>query len=190
MKIAQLQLLFAIALLLQLPVNPLAQAAPVIWDGPTVSFSKAAFADASDPANQDFLTANVSITRDSSSGIYNPTTENFYLSGSPADTEWAFGTTSNLGSLTFDSWVATVAPSPPKIGPPNSVGQDMVLHLITDDIYLDLMFTSWGVGTAEGGAFSYRRSSPSPTMIPEPSGFVMAAVVGLAVFGIHRRRRG
>ena len=31
----------------------------------------------------------------------------------------------------------------------------LVLHLITDDIYIDLTFTSWG----SGGAFSYERAS-------------------------------
>jgi hypothetical protein len=40
------------------------------------------------------------------------------------------------------------------------VGQNMVLFLVTDSIYIDIMFTSWtsGEGTG-GGGFSYERST-------------------------------
>ena len=78
-----------------------------------------------------------------------------YSSTSPKDTEWAFGTTSNLGALTFADWVVTVANNPPAM-----VGQNMVVHLITDDIYIDIKFTSW-TAAAGGGGFSYQRSTDS-----------------------------
>jgi hypothetical protein len=35
---------------------------------------------------------------------------------------------------------------------------DMVVHLITDDIYLDIKFTSW-TGGGNGGGFTYERST-------------------------------
>ena len=44
-----------------------------------------------------------------------------------------------------------------RTGPPSTVGQNAVLHLLNSNIYIDIKFTSWG---ATGGAFSYVRSSP------------------------------
>jgi len=44
--------------------------------------------------------------------------------------------------------------------PPSSVDQDMVLHIIPDNSYLDIKFTSWS-GGASGGGFSYERSTPT-----------------------------
>lgn len=177
-----------------------AQAAPTIWDGPLVTFTRPALVDGSDPAYQDFLTENVSIARGSTAGLYNAAVESFYNGSGPTDTAWAFGTTADLGSLTFDTWVATVAPNPPTVGPPQSVGREMVLHLISDDIYIDLMFTSWGQGFAGGGAFSYQRSTPGTANIPEPSTamLIVAGGVGLLILrtartvdgGCHRPRRG
>jgi hypothetical protein len=129
------------------------------WGGPVTTFSKAANADWTQPANQDRITSNVWITRAGSEGIFNIKTENSYTNGSPDDTEWALGTTANLASLTFDSWKNTV------VNPGSAVNKNMVLHLITDDIYIDIKFTSWsggnggGSGGAGGGAFSYERST-------------------------------
>lgn len=37
-------------------------------------------------------------------------------------------------------------------------GQDIVVHLITNDIYIDLKFTSWTSGNI-GGGFAYERST-------------------------------
>jgi hypothetical protein len=43
------------------------------------------------------------------------------------------------------------------------IGQDMCVHLITDDTYVDIHWLNWtsggGVGAA-GGGFSYTRSMP------------------------------
>ena len=36
-----------------------------------------------------------------------------------------------------------------------------MLHLITDDIYIDVSFISWTNG-GNGGGFSYERSTPAP----------------------------
>src|SRR6185436_13721731 len=41
-------------------------------------------------------------------------------------------------------------------------GVAAVLHLKTDDIYLDIKFTSWSSTSINGGGFSYERSSPAP----------------------------
>lgn len=79
----------------------------------------------------------------------------------PADTEWAFGTTANLGTLTFGGFMITNGCNPPTI-----VNQNMVLHLITDNIYIDIKFTSWSSG-GSGGGFSYDRSTDQSLGINE-----------------------
>jgi hypothetical protein len=154
-------------------------AVPTIWTGPKITFSKAALADASLPKNQDRLTDNVWLTRGSGEGVYNAKTEASYIRfSSPTDTEWSFGTTAVIGSLTFEAWRDAVNGSPP-----TSVGQDMVLHLITDDIFVDIKFLSWGQHPQSGGFFSYERSTP----VPEPATVGMA-LLGLAIVGSVRRR--
>lgn len=135
--------------------------AQTIWTGPKMTFSKAANADWTLEANQDRITSNVWITRANSQGIFNIKTETGYTSNSPVDTEWAMGSTANLSGLTFDTWKNTVG------NPGSAVNQDMVVHLITDDIYIDIKFLSWaggnggGSGGSGGGAFSYERSTAS-----------------------------
>ena len=152
--------------------------AATIWTGPITTFSIVGHADPNLPANQDRITDNVWITRGDVQGIYNARSEPFYTHySSPADTEWAFGTTADIGSLTFAVWETAVANKPP-----GSVGQDMVLHLITDDIYLDIAFKSWGQGSPAGGSFAYERSTAS---VPEPGSLVMVCAL---VLTIGRRR--
>lgn len=135
--------------------------AQTIWSGPNMTFTKAANADWTLPANQDRITSNVWITRANSQGIFNIKTETTYTdNSSPSDTRWAFGTTANISSLTFNDWETTVGSSPK-----SAVNQNMVLHLVTDDIYIDFKFLSWGGGNgggsggSGGGAFSYERST-------------------------------
>ena len=132
--------------------------AQTTWDGPTMTFTKADNADPTLEANQDRITSNVWLTRGNSGGqIYNAKTESSSSkSSSPDDTRWAFGTTSNLGSLTFSTFRGTSKPK-------NAVGQNMVLYLVSDDIYIDIKFTSWSSGSSNGlggdGGFSYQRST-------------------------------
>jgi len=129
--------------------------AQTIWDGPPITFEKADGADWNLEENQDRITDDVWITRANIKGIFNIATENDYQNfSSPAGTEWAFGTTDDLENLTFNNWEATVG------NPPSSVGQDMVLHLIEEDIYINITFTSWANGMQGGeGGFAYERST-------------------------------
>lgn len=130
--------------------------AQTIWTGPTITFTKADGADFTQAVNQDRITSDVWITRQNQQGIFNIFLENTYRRNfSPADTEWAFGTTADLSTLTFDNWQTTHGGDPT-----STVDQDMVLHLITDDIYIDIKFLSWSVGRQGGnGGFSYERST-------------------------------
>lgn len=126
--------------------------APVIYTGPDLTFTKSDNADPTQAANQDRITDNVWITRGNEGGqIYNAKTESSASQNtSPADTEWAIGTTANLESLTFDTFRNTIKPK-------TVVGENLVLHLITDDVYIDIRFTSWSQGKA--GGFSYVRAT-------------------------------
>lgn len=129
-----------------------------IWNGPTMTFTKADNANSNMEANQDRITPNVWLTRGSGGELYNAKTESYSSKNiSPDDTEWAFGTTSNTSSLTFSTFRGTTSK------PQNAVGQDMVLHLLTDDIFIDIKITSWTSGqggqNGGGGGFSYQRST-------------------------------
>src|SRR5438034_4501327 len=81
---------------------PVATDAATVWNGPAISFSKSSTADPTLPANQDRITANVWLTRGGSQGLYNAKTEaSFTHFFSPADTQWANGTTANYCSLSY-----------------------------------------------------------------------------------------
>jgi Bacterial Ig domain len=150
---------------------PVLAPAATIWNGPPVNVSNA--------TQPDQITDNVSLERGSSEGLYNAATETgFTHFFSPEDTEWADGTTAdtNYASLAYTDWNTWA-----KIdhgGPPGTVGVNAVVHLITDDIYMDIKFTSW----SSGGGYSYQRatlaainSPPSVTITNPASGTVLSS---------------
>lgn len=151
----------------------------VIWDGPSLQFTKGPGEDPTLEANQDRITDSVWITRGNTAGIYNAFSElGYVVNASPAGTEWAFGTTADLQSLNFQPWQVAVGSNPPAM-----VGRDMVLHLIDENAYLDIRFDAWGIGSAAGGNFTYTRSTAP---VPEPAAALLLAMAAGAAF---RRRR-
>ena len=143
-----------VILLMGALVLPFARGA-IIWNGPSVAFTNVTVSDV------DRLTPNVWLTRGSSQGIYNTRTESsFQHFISPADTEWANGTTADYASLTYSDWNTWAKTL--NGGPPNTVGTNAVMHLVSEDIYLDIRFTSWPTG----GGFSYVRSTPTTAPVP------------------------
>lgn len=133
-----------------------------VWTGPLTTFTLASGADPTLAVNQDRITANIWITRAAYQGIYNAKTETAYTSySSPADTEWSYGTLTNYASLTYTNWQGWNGKNPT-----NSIGRAAVVHLISDNIYLSVEFTSWGSQGA--GGFSYLRSTPAPPAPPPP----------------------
>jgi len=125
------------------------------WRGTKTTFTKADGADWTLAGNQDRLTDNVWITRQNQQGLFNIANEDSYNGIGPSDTEWALGSFDEIHSLSFSNWVSTVQGTPP-----NSVGINMVLHLISEDIYIEIKFTSWASGGQGGqGGFSYERST-------------------------------
>jgi hypothetical protein len=128
-------------------------AATQIWSGRTFAFSKAPFANPNLPANQDRITPLVWITRANTMGIYNIKSETAYVHNvSPAGTEWATGDAINHASLTFQDWENWTGNNPPA-----TIGVNACVHLISEDIYLDIVFDTFGGGTS-GGTFSYHRA--------------------------------
>lgn len=125
---------------------------PTIWDGPNFTFSLADGADFRDSTSQDVITPRVIITRSAEGGqIFNVAVEDRANNMmSPVGTEWARGRVANLDSLTF-------APFRPTVGNPQQVvGQELVLHLVEDDVYMDFIFTAWSSGN---NGFQYIRGT-------------------------------
>ncbi len=169
------------AILFAFPLAAVSFGTPTVWNGPTVSFGKPAFANETLAQNQDRLTNNVWLTRAAVQGIFNIKSEVSYTHNlSPSDTEWALGTTANYSLLTYTNWETWTGGIP---NVPSIVGKNAVVHLISEDIYLDLKFTGWGVGSGAGGTFSYDRSTAP---VPEPGSLVL---LGIGAVTLSMRRR-
>jgi hypothetical protein len=143
-----------------------------IWSGLTYSFTKSGGSDPSLPENQDPISPGVVLSRGSTGGLINIASESgFVASISPEFTEWATDLTSpgetiaatNWADLTFTNWIGAYGGQ--QTAGSLIVGRNAVLHLIFEDVYLDIQFTDWVSGS--GGGFSYMRAVPPSA---EPSG--------------------
>jgi len=146
-------------------VTPCAPAATV-WNGPLIIYSQPS-PDPTQAANQDRLTARVWLTRAKRLPMFNAKVESAYnYTTAPTDTEWAYGTLANYASLTYQPWAIWVGGGGAGGTPLNMVNKDVVLHLISDDIYLSIKFSFWASGGA--GGYTYQRSTPA-VVTPPPS---------------------
>src|SRR5690348_16578165 len=137
--------------------------AQTIWSGLTKTFTKTVGSDPTLPQNQDALTANVILTRGpSGGGLYNIAAEGFYsMNISPMLTAWATDlnnpgktiTATNWQNLAFIDWIDAYGGSHTTGG--GIAGRNAVVRLTTDNIYLDLRFSSWDSGG--GGGYTYLR---------------------------------
>ena len=135
------------------------------WSGPKITFTKEANSNWALEENQDRITDEVWITRQARWSIFNIADGDISSktqcdSPQPNGTEWAFGTIADgVENLTFDTFLGadfTMC----NVGQSGSpIGKDAVLHLIEEDIYIDIKFLSWGMGGGGGGSFSYERST-------------------------------
>jgi hypothetical protein len=133
--------------------------------------------------DSDEITANVALARGLNQGLFNAAKESSWTDDSPLDTQWATNlnnpgktiSAANFADLEFDTWLEAYG----GLGQVGSriVGRDAVLHLVSDDIYLDIRFTSWQ--QRSGGAFTYMRAvapvGPMPTGDYNGNGEVDAA---------------
>lgn len=124
-----------------------------IWQGAPITFTKTDLADWTKAANQDRITDSVWITRQDDKSIFNIKKNSSYGNGSPKGTQWSFGTTADIATLTFTDWITAVNNKPN-----SAVNKDMVLFLQHEGIYIDIKFTSFS-GGGPGGGFEYIRST-------------------------------
>lgn len=125
-----------------------------LWEGAAVTFTKENGADPTQAASQDRITDNVWLTRGDQGILYNAVTEaSANNDSSPSGTEWAQGTFADLEMMEFTNFRAACPSNKPK----NVVGIPLVVHLIQDDVYLEITITSWGQGKV--GGFAYQRST-------------------------------
>jgi len=148
-------MLFALLLAAAPPIH-----ATTTWNGPLLAYSQPA-PDPTQATNQDRITPEVWLTRAASKGLFNAVFETNATALSPTNTEWAFGTLTNYASLRYTNWLAMLNGA----SPVTLIGQQMVVHLISDDIYLSVEFTLWSSGGS--GGFAYQRSTPTPAILSE-----------------------
>jgi len=135
--------------------------AATLWTGTNVTFTETR------PELPDVLISNkVSFARYFNGPLYNPAAGELgpdYVT-SPADTLWAFGALTNYTNLTFDTFAAIRNGAHANLEAAIT-NRPMVVHLLAEDVYLALTFTSWTrhwpqvPGT---NGFSYVRSTPTP----------------------------
>jgi hypothetical protein len=158
-----------------------AHATPTLWTGPNTNYTQSA----AHPADV-LVPGAVSLSRNFSHWLFNTNTDHLGAStGTPSDTEWAFGALTNFASLSYKSFAlfrngnlsGVLVGVPPK---------PMVVHLINENIYLSVTFTAWPQG---GGFFAYTRSTPAAVITPSPvvtvtdpaSGATFAAPADVAI---------
>lgn len=152
---------------------------PTIWNATPVTFQKLNYANYQLPQNQDQLTNNVIITRANNQGFFNIAAESSSggnSSNSPVDTEWALGSLADVANLNFQSWGDNI-----NWNPLDQINNTYVVHLITDNIYLELTVLSW-TSNSGGGGFSYTRTSTScsPPSAPTASSQSFSTAVTVA----------
>jgi hypothetical protein len=133
--------------------------ASTVWTGPTIVYNQPT-PDPTQVSNQDRITAVVWLTRATSKGLFNAFSETSAGNLSPADTEWAFGAVTNYASLHYTNWLAWLNGA----SPTTLVGKQVMLHLISEDIYIPMQFTFWASGNV--GGFAYIRGT-APLQISE-----------------------
>lgn len=112
---------------------------------------------------EDCITDNVCIARaDFDFGIHNSVTEfSFDFFQAPADTQWTENACGADPTVhTYNNWIDVIGGG---FNPSGSIGVPMCVHLITDDIYIDIEFASWN---NFGTGFSYYRSTTGKGIIP------------------------
>ncbi|MDQ6815662.1 MAG: hypothetical protein M3040_18175, partial [Bacteroidota bacterium] len=130
--------------------------AQTVWNGPTITFTKASGVSTSSATGQDKITNNIWLTRDVAEGLFNIAAEASYTkrSTSPAGTEWAYGNLASYRTLIYQTWEVWNGKNPPSM-----INNAAVLHIIDENIYIGITFNSWGANGT--GAFSYTRTTAS-----------------------------
>lgn len=160
--------------------------ASTYWNGANTSYSEPSVG-----ATDVLVAGKVGLARQSSKWLYNPLAtppDTNAAANTPTDTEWAVGTPAMIGNLSSNTvsgltfipfggdpsvYVAAqeMFPLPSNhlqlyLLSGNGSGGPItfVVHLVNEDIYLTLTFSSWG--DFGSGGFAYIRSTPSAVTPP------------------------
>ncbi|MEM9185907.1 MAG: dockerin type I domain-containing protein [Planctomycetota bacterium] len=155
-----------IAAILALLARLAPASAATVWSGPETTFTR----PPGEPDVVDPLTGNVVLARGNLRGLYNAVVEESgggQNSSTPTGTLWATSINNpgavidaaQFADLDFDTWYNAYGGGNLAVNIP---GTEAVVHLVADDIYLNLRVTIWDAGNAGGnGGFSYSRSTPA-----------------------------
>ncbi len=157
---------FALSLACLALLGASAASATEVWAGLTHFFEKNSYADITLPENQDLLTDNVIFVRGDMEGLFNiaqePVADNWGI-GSPMDTEWASGSIADYATLNYQTWVSWLN----GWAGDYIVGNPGVVHLISDDIYVEILFSRWDNGESlPGGGYAYTRGEGTTPTTP------------------------
>jgi hypothetical protein len=129
----------------------------VAFVGPIISFTKTNYG-----FEVDYIDEGLAITRGDAQGIFNIAVEEQYDRDnhtSPANTEWnadGWEDLANVTSRTYTTWRESLGTNVAEI-----VGQELIMHDLTNDKYYGIKFTQWtqGIdpGGEQGGGFAYER---------------------------------
>jgi len=138
-----------------------------------------------------FITSTVTLNRGSNQGLFNSSSEmSFNQIVSPANTEWAFANlngnmavaANDFANLTFAVWTTALGGGGGG-SISNIIDRPGVLHIIDQDIYIDIEFSEFGLGGGSNGEFAFTRAGEP---IPEPSSALLLSLAGVIVL---RRKR-
>lgn len=141
-----------------------------VWLGDTVKFVKQNYGD-----QVDQIAPGIAITRGPQGGLFNPEAGDSYSEDvgnpyvenisdpgnayylGPTNTEWNANGWADLSDVTnrnYVSWLSVTDGAPP-----NLIGQELIMHDVTNDTYHTVKFLSWQYGSDgnTGGGFSYER---------------------------------
>ena len=137
-----------------------------VTDESRIRFTKAANSDWQLVENQDRITSNVWLTRRSQGLLFNAKVESEHNGSGPKGTRWFHRTLEEIekvGSLEDYSeeqlrslkFVSMKSASNSRMR--DAPGKTFIVHLVEDDVFIELSFHSWG-NKSEGGGFSYSRT--------------------------------
>jgi hypothetical protein len=133
--------------------------AATLWTGPNLGFTQSV-----DNPSDTILPGSVVLTRGANDVLYNIAAgETSAGPGSPAGTEWAFGSLTNYSTLAYQSLESMRSGDLALL----IIDQPMVMHITNEDIYLSVQFGAWGQHGS--GGFSYIRSTPASSVPPTVS---------------------
>jgi len=146
----------------RLPSQKVFDPPATVWDAGSLTFTKP-------PSSSDCITAQTCLSR--ITVLYNTVTGTVsghlpcpgYLG--PTNTEWAYGHISQWNTLVYDKLYNINS-----CAPPTMVNQPLVLHLISENIYLQVRFNFWNSGSS---SFSYARTTAAAAAYASISGRLM-----------------